>query len=515
MPLDDPRIDKLIDLIRDSFRVERNNEPVYVDIGGHLARVTARQHQVIYGRRGSGKSCLLVTAHNKARKSGSPSVYLVADEIKTLSYPDVLIRLLLSIFEELAGHREGFLSWFTQWRSPLAPHIKALRLLLQQAEVTAVNTKHGTETSVGAKVGGPTANVKASGTERAEESQQFTRRKLDTLDRNLQDYKAALQATLARTKSKQALIMIDDFYLIHRDVQPNVVDYLHRLLRGTGAWMKIGTVRHRTKLGRTNGQFIGIEPTQDAEVINLDLTFEDINATTEYLSALLDSLAKKVGIPQVTGTDYLNTDALFALTLSSAGVPRDFLEIFVNAVQAARNERKVRWLTRTYVYRGAARVSYQEKLKNLRSDVGPEASRLEAVFSDLLTFCLREKRKTAFLLSQEDVGKHPAEHDLIEQLMDFKLIHVVAPDTSAASGRAGRYEAYTLDAASFMEPRRRNIEIVEFWQTDDQRRPVHLREAPDYPLSRIAALRGGERPEVVLEQLDRDLPRVDAGENAD
>jgi len=35
--------------------------------------------------------------------------------------------------------------------------------------------------------------------------------------------------------------MIDDFYLIHRDVQPDVVDYLHRLLRGTGASMKIGT----------------------------------------------------------------------------------------------------------------------------------------------------------------------------------------------------------------------------------------------------------------------------------
>jgi hypothetical protein len=83
--------------------------------------------------------------------------------------------------------------------------------------------------------------VRVSGTGRAEESQQFTRRKLDSLNRNLQDYKGALQKALARTKSKQALIMIDDFYLIHRDVQPDVVDYLHRLLRGTGASMKIGT----------------------------------------------------------------------------------------------------------------------------------------------------------------------------------------------------------------------------------------------------------------------------------
>ena len=73
---------------------------------------------------------------------------------------------------------------------------------------------------------------------------------------------------------------------------------------------------------------------------------------------------------------------------------------------------------------------------------------------------------------------------LIQQLMDFKLIHVVEPDTSAASGRPGRYEAYTLDFSLFMEPRRRNIEIVEFGRIDDQSRRVGIREAPVYSLER-------------------------------
>jgi hypothetical protein len=68
--------------------------------------------------------------------------------------------------------------------------------------------------------------------------------------------------------------------------------------------------------------------------------------------------------------------------------------------------------------------------------------------------------------------------------MDFKLVHVVEPDTSAASGRPGRYEAYTLDFSLFMEPRKRNIEHVEFWKIDDQRRRVGIREAPVYPLQR-------------------------------
>jgi len=68
--------------------------------------------------------------------------------------------------------------------------------------------------------------------------------------------------------------------------------------------------------------------------------------------------------------------------------------------------------------------------------------------------------------------------------MDFKLIHVVEPDTSAASGRAGRYEAYTLDFSLFMEPRRRSIEIVEFWKRDEDSHRIGVRELPVYSLER-------------------------------
>jgi hypothetical protein len=142
---------------------------------------------------------------------------------------------------------------------------------------------------------------------------------------------------------------------------------------------------------------------------------------------------------------------------------------------------------------------------NLREDVGPDALGLEVIFQDLLQYCLREKRKTAFLISEDEAGGAPSEHELIKQLMDFKLVHVVEPDTSAASGRPGRYEAYTLDFAFFMEPRRRGIEIVEFWATDENRRRLGLRESPVYDLRRMRDLRGTGQPtptEAVLEEIE-------------
>jgi hypothetical protein len=161
---------------------------------------------------------------------------------------------------------------------------------------------------------------------------------------------------------------------------------------------------------------------------------------------MLDSMGRQVAIEGAT-SQFLSPEGLFALTLASGGVPRDYLTTFVEAVKAARDGGATKWLTPKWIYRGASRVSYRTKLTQLRADVGADAAALEPVLQDLLTFCLEEKKKTAFLIAEKDARERPDEHDRVLQLMDFKLIHVVEPDTSAASGREGRCEAYTLDFA--------------------------------------------------------------------
>ena len=89
--LDSSEVKALINLIKDSFRVRKNVRPVYVDIGQNLARLGAPQHQVIFGRRGSGKSCLLVEYFGTAPKNKVTPVYVLADEFKRLAYPDILV----------------------------------------------------------------------------------------------------------------------------------------------------------------------------------------------------------------------------------------------------------------------------------------------------------------------------------------------------------------------------------------------------------------------------------------
>jgi hypothetical protein len=484
--LDDPKLDDLVNLISDSFRVEPNREPIYVPIGDNLTRVGAPQHQVVFGRRGSGKSCLLVHFHRHAAKSRILSVYVNADEAKRLGYPDLLIRLLLDILQSFPPTRRHRL--FRKRLTLAGARAVELRKLLDEADEQDVSRERATKDTSGATAGANVKMVQLAYSDGAEEStahrSEYREWKLDRLERHLPDYKAAIVNGLKESKYLYLTIIVDDFYLIAPRLQADVIDYLHRLVRGSNGYLKIGTIRHRSRLVRYEaGQTIGIEPRQDFEPIDLDQTFENVDQTKTYLRTMLDSMGQRVGI-QAASQEYLTPDALFQLALASGGVPRDYLNIFSEAVRAARSGQQGLRLTPTHIYKGAARESYRTKLRNFREDAGGDVAPLERIFQDLLVFCIREKRKTVFLISQQEAQSDPLGHELIQQLMDFKLIHVIEPDTSAASGRPGRYEAYTLDFSSFMEPRRRNIEIVQFWKKDENSRPLGVRESPVYALSR-------------------------------
>ncbi|MCD6726998.1 MAG: hypothetical protein LT070_07130 [Solirubrobacteraceae bacterium] len=507
--LDDRRIEELITLIKDSFRVRPNHDPLYIDLANNLDRVAAPQHQVVFGRRGSGKSCLLVHFHRKiAIKKRILSLYIDSDEIKRLGYPDLLIRMLLTITEQLPAKHRRF-KWLGK-PTPVGAQVAELRGLLDMAESSEVtkDDRAKRESKADAQIGARGIKTQIGETTSQESAivSKFKAEKLDTLERHLQDYKSVIKDALKKSDFDTGAVIVDDFYLFQRPQQPDIVDYLHRLLRGTDLYLKLGTVRHRTSLMRFEGQAIGVEIGQDVEEISLDRTFEDVDSTRDFLRDMLNSMCMKVGI-EGGGATFISPDGLLQLTLASGGVPRDYLNTLVEAVPVARSLKQQR-VTPRAIYRGAGRLSYRTKLKNLRDDVADDAGSIERVFSDIATFCLKEERKTGFLINQQEVTTHEAQHEVIQQLMDFKLIHVIEPDTSAASGRQGRFEAYTLDFALFMEPRLRGINHIEFWTTDEQRRRKGVREAPVYPLTRAADAMEhdtGTTSEDTLDGIEQDL----------
>lgn len=518
MDLQSREVKKLIGLIKDSFRVRKNVRPIYVDVGDNLPRLGAPQHQVIFGRRGSGKSCLLVEYLAGTAKAAVTPIYILADEFKRLAYPDILIRLLVEILEAMSRCRPWYRKVFHP-RSSTRVSAKELRKLLDVAVEADVSEGRELRTSdeAGAMMRAgkvATATIGETTLEASSRTARFRERKIDTLERHLRDYKNAIIEATKEWRSARGCVLLDDFYLVPRESQPDVIDYLHRLLRDTDVYLKVATIRHRTTLLRNRPQTIGVELAQDVEEINLDRTLEDLEQTQEFLSGMLSSMGRQAGVEDVR--QIFNPDALQALTLASGGVPRDFLTVFVHAVELAAAESSARWITPKQVYKGAGRLSYQTKLRHLREDADGDAGGLERVLVDLIRFCLKEKRKTGFLISQDEAQRHTREHELIQQLMDFKLIHVVEPDTSAASGRPGRYEAYTLDFSLFMEPRRRSIEIVEFWRRGVDSHRVGVRELPVYPLERAGRVFDNSAasvdPEAFLKEEERAAAAAEPGE---
>ncbi len=404
MDLNSAEVRQLTQLIKDSFRVRKNVRPLYVDVGENLARLGAGQHQVIFGRRGSGKSCLLVEYLSTAPRKKVTPVYVLADEFKKLAYPDILIRLLVEILEALSRSRPWYRRLLGR-RSPIRSSVTELRALLDVAEESVVSegTELRTADKASAKISAGHLGDAALGSaaeETRSKTASFKARKIDSLERHLKDYKNGIVEVTRDWSASRGCVLVDDFYLIPQEWQPDVIDYLHRLLRDTDVYLKIATIRHRTTLLKKHPQTIGVELAQDVEEINLDRTLEDLEATQGFLSGMLKSIAEKAGVHDVS--DLLNPDSQQALTLASGGVPRDFLNIFVHAIEAAQAEGKSRWVTPKHIYKGAGRLSYQTKLRNLREDANADAGGLERVFVDLVKFCLREKRKTGFLVSQEE-----------------------------------------------------------------------------------------------------------------
>ncbi len=480
--LESVEVNKLKNLISDSFRVRPNHETVYIDPANHLERLKAKQHQIIFGRRGSGKSCLLVHFNNcESSNTHSLQVYIDIDEIKTLGYPDILIRLLLSIMESIVPNRSRLSKVFRR-ETDIEKNIKVLRDLLNQAEHITVRQEKKESSQYGVQAVHSGIEGKYGKSNSSGRLSEFEEKKLDTLERHLVDYKKSLTSELKRQKKDCVFVLIDDFYLIKKERQPDVIDYLHRLVRGTDLYLKIGTVRHRTNLVRNDQQTIGVVIDQDVEQVNLDRTLEDLTSPTQFLAGILNSLGRKVGLLDVS-TNLFNPQAFEKLVIASGGVPRDFLTIFVNATDNAVSSGNANHLTPKNIWKAASSIMYRNKLKNLRTDVSSDAQAVERVFRNLLVYCISIKKRTCFLISQDEAQDEAEVHEYILQLMDGKLIHVIEPDTSAASGRPGRYEAYTLDFSLFMEPRKRKIDIVEFWNFDDSGRRIGVRESPVYPLS--------------------------------
>src|SRR4051794_33277252 len=93
-----------------------------------------------------------------------------------------------------------------------------------------------------------------------------------------------------------SFLFLDDLYHIPKEAQSQVLDYLHSISKDHRLWLKVGTIRHRTKWYVHGNPPVGVKLGDDADAIDLDLTLEKYGNTKHFLRKILSKYAEKADV---------------------------------------------------------------------------------------------------------------------------------------------------------------------------------------------------------------------------
>jgi hypothetical protein len=492
---------------------------------GILEETAARRHQFVLGRRGVGKSTLL----RKIESQEQPETNVVFVDIETLRsrpYPDVLIELLIEL---LTGLTERFKpdAWYridqriarATARRKLKKVTAILRRLLAQPQVARRTVRElqskGTDASVGLFGGfryrGQGAKGDVSGRRKKDTEETSVASEEQTKMNGLLGaavlIRKDLEAAQEALGEKSTLIVLDDFYHVPYEDQPEVLAYLHQVVKNLNIFLKVCGVRHRLNPFVEGNPPRGMQIPQDASEISLDITLSQFKAAQNFLEAVLAGICKPLDV----SIDALITEGgRQRLVLGSGGVARDYLYLTQTALRNA-NERSEN-PTRQHNRIGAEDVNEASaelsslKQQDLARDAGPDADAVRERLSDVAKFCLDVNGTNVFLVE----GTHLQEDDWgreIQALADLRLLHEIG-NLSVQTGRyrGRRFVGFTLDLSNWTGARSERIKQLEFWTPEGRQearraRLIYSPGASDRPPATAAAA-GPAAPAAADEDLD-------------
>jgi hypothetical protein len=473
-------INRALNLIpkRAEARQAEQLRSTFVD-SGVAAALEAIDHQVLYGRRGTGKTHALRYLETEVRAQGDISLYV---DLRTVGSPDGLFgdepvapteratRLLVDLLGQLhdallaaALEDETLIvaAMFARKLDALLESITTIRVVgevevsREGEQTTSDKTSAGGGVQIG--VGAPRVDVQLSA-ESADEHRQLLReihRGAEQRTLNFSDVARALRELAATLAAKRVWLLLDEWSSVPPQIQPYLGEFLVRCVLPLQMFtVKIAAIEQQSnfRIIRPDGSTIGIELGADVAA-NLDLdefmVFEqnEDKARSFFRGLLFKHLIsgvdedKQVGgldsEAQLVGLAFSDKRAFDELVRAAEGVPRDALNIASKAaLQAA--ERKVS----VPDVRGAARSWFQtDKEAALRSR--EEAQRL---LNWIIDKVIKQKRARGFMVNQKAIDA-----PLLRALFDARVLHVVRRGYSAQDEPGERYDVYVIDYGAYVD----------------------------------------------------------------
>ena len=299
---------------------------------------------------------------------------------------------------------------------------------------------------------------------------EFTKTKLEGLRAETIEFREVLDLAVQATGSHGALVILDDFYFIRREDQPQVLSYLHSVVKGLDIWLKVGAVEHRLHEFEDGDPPRGLQLTQDASKVAMDVTLADFAHTKAFLEEILSDICAEAGF----GMEKLLTDtARTRLVMASGGVPRDYLNLVLESLGRSTRRQGEPHRPKNRITSEDVTQSAPSFLKQKEDDLKVDAqsddvARLRDRFNHVLNFCLNGRHVNVFMVESRLLREEQWGRD-IAALSDLRFFHKLG-NTTVKSGEptyvGKRYEAFALDLSSYATTRVHGTDEIDFWTTD-------------------------------------------------
>ncbi|TVT54446.1 hypothetical protein FNH05_10435 [Amycolatopsis rhizosphaerae] len=439
----------------------------FVEAGSFSAMLHSTDHQIVYGRRGAGKTHALLHLADLVERTGDLAVYV---DLRTIGasgglYADSslspAVRGTHLLIDTLEALHEELLTAVVERDSAEGPGLlPALDALAEAATAVRVVGEVEQETKIG-------------GTAESAYSAEFSRspaagvsgRRAVTAERSLRrrgteqhhvvfgPVGRALRALTRALAPARLWLLLDEWSSVPIDLQPLLADLLRRsVLPVTGSTVKIAAIERRSRFRApsASGDLQGIEVGADAaSAVSLDdfMIFDGSRSRAgEFFGRLFFNHAS-VRLATMLADPPADADAFAAecfrgtafaeLVRAAEGIPRDAINIAALAAQYAHDEpiglRAVRMAARDWYLRD----------KQAAIAAGEPARRLLRALVDEV---VGRRRSRTFLLEQA-AGTG---HELVGDLVDARLLHVLRRGLVDTDQPGTLYDGFAIDYGCYV-----------------------------------------------------------------
>lgn len=448
----------------------------FVDIG-ILPQLNNLNNQILYGRRGTGKTHVLKVL--KSRLEQEENVATVYIDSRTLgstaqfSDPTVplekrclaLFRDILSpiynalleyIVEHPSEHAEEALEAADQLQSSI---VEPVKLYEEDSVKTTTSESQDSEASGGVTFSEPSStNISAKYRSADRTSQEIEKTyRVKSEDKVVFPSVHSFLTESLQLADVTLYILLDEWSSIPQDIQPYLAEFLKRsVLPVQRAVLKIATLEYRSRFSETeNDTLVGFELGADvATAPDLDDYYVYDRNPEQITSIFADIIFRHltVDLPEnylqeeyrvSSGEDlasrmFTQRKTFKELARAAEGVARDLINIFNNAFFNS-HKRGRDTIDQKAVIEASRQWFEQDKAQDLDD-------KMQGVLRRIVDEVIGDKNARSFLLPQS-LKKHP----MIQKLFDVRVLHHMQRGYADKDNPGARYNIYSLDYGTYVD----------------------------------------------------------------